>query len=262
MARDNFAACMDEVFLHEGGLSMIRSDPGNWTGGKVGVGELRGTKYGIAAHAHPGVDIQNLTKAEAREIYREKYWRPVRGDDLRHGIDLVTFDPAVNSGVTRGIRWLQRALGVTVDGRMGPVTVFTANGADPVPTVKKACEVRLGFLRGLKTWGTFGRGWSKRVARVEAVAIRMALEASGAAARPVLLDAKAEADTKAKREGQAASGTAAGGGGGLTFADIPEWALAGLGILLVLAIVNMIGRRRHELVRAEAMQQVAEEAAA
>jgi hypothetical protein len=59
MSQSNFERCMDEVFKHEGGLSLIRADPGNWTGGKVGKGELRGTKYGIAAHAHPAKHRRN-----------------------------------------------------------------------------------------------------------------------------------------------------------------------------------------------------------
>jgi len=46
---------------HEGGYSDDRNDPGNWTGGKVGVGELLGTKYGVAANSYPMEDIQGLT---------------------------------------------------------------------------------------------------------------------------------------------------------------------------------------------------------
>ncbi len=46
--------------LHqEGGLSLDPKDPGNWTGGKVGLGKLLGTKYGIAAASHPGLDVRH-----------------------------------------------------------------------------------------------------------------------------------------------------------------------------------------------------------
>jgi len=38
------------VFGHEGGLQCDYSDPGNWTGGKVGVGRHGCTKYGIATN--------------------------------------------------------------------------------------------------------------------------------------------------------------------------------------------------------------------
>lgn len=257
MARSNFPAVMEEVFKHEGGLSMIRSDPGNWTGGKVGVGELRGTNFGIASHAHPNVDIRNLTKEQAREIYRRSYWNPILGDDLPVGIDLVTMDPAVNSGVSRGARWLQQALGnVVVDGRIGPQTIAAAGATEPVPVIQRACKARMGFLRGLRTWDTFGRGWSRRVASVEAVSVRMSVTAMGGSARPVLAKAVEDALAKADREGKAAGGvavTGAGGGSGAaTLADLPIWGLIGFGILVVLVIVILLGQRRHDQDRAHA----------
>lgn len=267
MARNNFAAVMDEVFKHEGGLSMHRGDPGNWTSGRVGVGELRGTNFGIASHAHPTVDIRNLTKEQAREIYRRHYWNPIRGDDLPAGLDLVTMDPAVNSGVARGVRWLQEALGggVAVDGRVGPQTLGAAAQAAPVPVIQRACARRMGFLRGLRTWDTFGRGWSRRVASVEAVSVRMAVEAANETARPVLVKAGQDARATADREGQAAGGTAAGGAGGgvaATLADLPTWGLIGFGVLVVLVVVILLGQRRHDQDRADAYHQQAVEAGA
>jgi lysozyme family protein len=259
MAKDNFAAVMEEIFAHEGGLSMTPKDPGNWTGGKVGAGELRGTKYGIAAHAHPGVNIQALTKAEAREIYRRAYWQPIRGDDLRPGLDLVTMDPAVNSGVSRGVRWLQAGCGARQDGRMGPLTLSAANGAaDPVAVIRRACAARMGFLRGLRTWGSFGRGWSRRVASVEAVATRMVLQASGAPARPALIEAKDKATASARRDEATAGASGVGGAGGITFADVPDWALWVAVLLGVLFVINQIGRARIQRERAEAFQIAAE----
>ena len=50
MVAENLPAALDETWGHEGGLSLDPNDRGNWTGGKKGSGELRGTKYGIAAH--------------------------------------------------------------------------------------------------------------------------------------------------------------------------------------------------------------------
>lgn len=264
MAAHNFPAVMDEVFKHEGGLSLIRSDPGNWTGGRVGVGELRGTNYGIASHAHPTEDIRNLTPARAREIYRAKYWQRLRGDDLPPGIDLVAMDAGVNSGPKRGAKWLQQGLGFTgrdADGVTGNLTVAAARQADPVPVIQKACAVRMGFLRGLRTWGTFGRGWSRRVASVEAVGVRMALEGAGQKARPVLIDAKHEAIAKGKKEEAGAVGSVGGGAtGGVTGAltDMPQWGIAALVVALVVVAILFMGRKRHETDRADAYQLAAE----
>ena len=261
MARSNFNAVMEQIFRHEGGMSMIRSDPGNWTSGKVGVGELRGTNFGIAAHAHPNVDIPNLTKAQAREIYRRQYWNPIRGDDLTYGIDLVTMDPAVNSGVSRGVRWLQQALGFGgshVDGRMGPQTLGAASSSMTVPVIKRACEIRMGFLRGLRTFTTFGRGWSRRVAEVEAKAVSMA----STHPRLTLVEEKTKAAEKASKETQAATGTttATGAGGAGAFAlDVPVWVIGIGAVLLVFIIINLIGRARHDKDRAEAYERARDE---
>lgn len=174
MAASNFSKCLALVLKHEGGLSMIRSDPGNWTGGRVGVGQLRGTKYGVAANTFPHLDIPNLTVAQAGDIYRERYWSAVRGDDLPLGVDMTTFDYAVNSGPARAIMALQRVVGVADDGKIGPITLAAINKAHPDTIIRKLCMERLSFLRRLSTWGTFGRGWSNRVAGVESEALKMA----------------------------------------------------------------------------------------
>ena len=262
MAATNFNAVMDEIFRHEGGLSLIRSDPGNWTSGKVGVGELRGTNYGIAAHAHPNEDIRNLTKKRAGEIYRKKYWTVIRGNDLPVGIDLVTMDPAVNSGPSRGVRWLQEAIGSTPDGKMGPRTIARSKEVNPVPAIQKACARRMGFLRGLRTWGTFGTGWSRRVASVEAVSVRMAVEADGSKARPALLAQKAKAQETANKEGAGAGAVGAGGAGGATLADLPTFGLVGIGVLVLVVVVMLMGQRKHDQERVKAYQEAAEGAKA
>ena len=56
----NFEKAFERLIGHEGGYSTDRNDPGNWTGGKVGSGTFKGTKYGIAANTYPNLDIKNL----------------------------------------------------------------------------------------------------------------------------------------------------------------------------------------------------------
>jgi lysozyme family protein len=58
------------------------NDPGNWTGGRIGAGELKGSKFGISAAAHPNVDIAALTRAAAGELYRPTYWDPHRCGEM------------------------------------------------------------------------------------------------------------------------------------------------------------------------------------
>lgn len=163
--RDNFDACLAEVLRHEGGYVNHPSDPG---------GE---TNFGISRRAYPGEDIRGMTRVRAAEIYRRDYWDAVQGDDLPAGLDLVAFDAAVNSGVSRGAKWLQQAVGVAVDGVVGPATVQAARGANVAQAAQAATAARLTFLRGLRTWGTFGRGWSSRVQSVRTTALAMAASA-------------------------------------------------------------------------------------
>lgn len=254
MARGNFPAVMEEVFRHEGGFVNHPRDPGGATNFGITHGTLarwRGQKVTVQ-------DVRELTKAEAREIYRVDYWQPVRGDELPDGIDLVTMDPAVNSGVGRGAQWMQRALGVTADGRVGPITLAAAAKADPVATIQKACAIRMGFLQGLRTWSTFGRGWSRRVASVEAVGVRMAQEARKAPPVPFLVEGKDKAEAAAQRDKAGAGASIAGGGGGATLADLPGWGIAGLILAAVVIAVMFMGHRRHQLDRVEAYRKEVE----
>jgi lysozyme family protein len=119
-------------------------------------------------------ELRNISDADLRAIYRRKYWDVVNGDDLPAGLDFVAFDAAVNSGPSRGARWLQLALGVSADGKIGPVTIAAARAANAELAIDRACDERLAFLQRLKTWPTFGRGWGRRVADVRRVAKDMA----------------------------------------------------------------------------------------
>ncbi|MDX1611629.1 MAG: glycosyl hydrolase 108 family protein, partial [Candidatus Thermoplasmatota archaeon] len=84
------------------------------------------TKYGISARAYPDVDIAELTREDAGEIYRKDYWDACHCNELAHGIDITVFDAAVNTGTKQATKFLQRALGVTADGIIGPLTLSAA----------------------------------------------------------------------------------------------------------------------------------------
>ena len=105
---------------NEGGFQCLRSDSGNWTGGKVGAGQLVGTNFGIAAASHPNVDIRALTWPQAKAIYHDEYWAPIHGDTLPIGVDACVLDDAINAGVFAAIKRLQEAVGVMADGNFGP----------------------------------------------------------------------------------------------------------------------------------------------
>lgn len=167
--RGNFDQCLDHVLRFEGGLVDHPRDPGGLT------------NYGISQRSYPNENIRGMTRKRAAQIYRRDFWDKVRGDDLPAGLDLVAFDAAVNSGPRRGAEWLQAALWVTPDGKVGPVTVAAAQSADVPVTIRSATDLRMAFLRKLGTWDTFGNGWSRRVEAVKNTALTM-----HAASRPPL----------------------------------------------------------------------------
>lgn len=160
---DNFARCFAFTLGAEGGYTNNPDDPGNWTGGQVGQGDLRGTKFGISAAAYPKLDIANLTEVMAEDIYRRDYWTPLHGDALALPLALVAFDAAVNAGPRRAVTWLQQAAGQTADGVLGPVTLAALSAGNALLLAREALVRRLDFSTRLPTWPNFGLGWSRRI---------------------------------------------------------------------------------------------------
>ena len=158
----------DEAFKltvgHEGGFTLNRADAGNWTGGKVGVGVLKGTKYGIAANTYPNEDIKNLTLDRAKQLYKRDFWDKAKCDMLPNGLRFHVFDVSVNSGVSRGIKTLQQALGVNADGIIGNQTIGAAKSQNAEEVLLRFYSFRIAFYTSLSSFSTFGKGWMNRVA--------------------------------------------------------------------------------------------------
>lgn len=158
------ASWLDRILGHEGGYSSDRNDPGNWTGGHVGVGKLLGTKYGIAANTYPHLDIPRLTIDDAVEIYQRDYLALLQADQLEPGVAFQLLDFAVNSGPARAIRALQLELGIKPDGKVGPVTLGAIRARSEADLVMLLLAHRLEFMTGLPNWAAHGKGWSRRIA--------------------------------------------------------------------------------------------------
>lgn len=147
----------------EGGYQCLINDRGNWTSGKIGVGELKGTKYGICAMSYPHLDIENLSLEEAKQIYKKDYWDKCKCDYLPNALSLAVFDYAVNSGIKQAIKDLQRSLGVTVDGIIGNQTIGAANTKPLKEIYQDYLFRRLNFMITHCDWQTNGKGWGKRI---------------------------------------------------------------------------------------------------
>lgn len=148
-------------------LSLVSGDSGNWTGGKVGIGKLMGSKFGVSAMvmARLGKTPATLTEDDALKLFVDGYFVPVGADLMAVGVDHCVSDDAYNAGPGAALgRW-----------RRGGWT----KASDPVAAIHAYSARRLSFLEALRSWKLFGRGWAARVAGVEAESLKMA-RAAGA----------------------------------------------------------------------------------
>ncbi len=138
---------------HEGGYRLDPADPG---------GE---TKWGISKRSYPHLSIAELTREDARDIYRRDFWSRISADTLPDGVAFQLFDFAVNSGIETAVRYLQRAVGVADDGHWGPVSQRAAEVASESDMIQMLNAERLDFMTRLRNWPTHGRGWARRIAQ-------------------------------------------------------------------------------------------------
>lgn len=146
-----FDKYIDRVLGHEGGYVNHVSDPG---------GE---TKWGISKRSYPHVNIKELTREQAVEIYRKDFWNNIDGESLPEAIAFQVLDAAVNHGTGNAIRFLQRAIGVADDGHFGPISHGRLRSFNTNDVVLLFNAERLDFYTKLSTFQTFGKGWTKRV---------------------------------------------------------------------------------------------------
>ncbi|MBE3139032.1 MAG: secretion activator protein [Thermoplasmata archaeon] len=123
--------CYSKTLKFEGGFQKIFNDRGNWTGGSIGKGDLKGTKYGISAKSYPHLDIESLTKDDAIEIFRRDYWNKLRLTDIdSNRVAWKAFDIAINCGCGTAAKILQRSVDVVDDGIVGNITLEAVNKSD------------------------------------------------------------------------------------------------------------------------------------
>lgn len=154
----NFEQALVRLLAHEGGFSDHAADPGGKT--RYGITEAVARGYGYTGA------MQDLPLDIARRIYRNRYWDAVAAEQMPGPVRYPLFDAAVNSGPLQAVRWLQTALGVDVDGVLGPVTLAAAQKADAEKLARALTGQRLRFMTGLPGWGVFSKGWARRIADI------------------------------------------------------------------------------------------------
>lgn len=116
----DFDRALAKVLIFEGGKADDPADPGGRTNKGIiqrTYDDYRGSK-GLVYR-----DVFLITEAEVREIYESRFWKRSQAPLFGWPVNLILFDCAVNSGTMRAAKLLQRALGVTPDGILGPATL-------------------------------------------------------------------------------------------------------------------------------------------
>lgn len=159
-----FVKSFDRVIGHEGRFQKIEGDRGNWTGGKVRVGVLKGTKFGVSAMSYPDLDIENLTVDQAKDIYYRDWWVKLGMDQWKPALAYQMFDAAINHGMHNAAGMLQRAVAVPDDGIIGSATKRAVDVMTLDDVLMCFLGERLDFMTYVGTWDTFGKGWARRIA--------------------------------------------------------------------------------------------------
>lgn len=201
MVTSTLAPALKLTWGEEGGYVNDPNDPGG------------PTKYGITHKtlaAHRGVpsvttaQVKALTLNEATEIYERSYWRQSGADRLPAGIDYAVFDFGINSGPARAVKYLQEIVGVRADGVFGDQTLKAVttyiNSLSPNTLIDKYQDRRLVYLKGLRTWSTYKKGWTNRVARVREHAKRFAAGSNVYAATSMTIQDYQDGGAKARQE--------------------------------------------------------------
>jgi len=165
----NFEQCLALVLKAEGGFVDNPHDPG----GMTNLGVTKETWESYIGREVDEQEMRNLGPLDVAPLYRKKYWDLAMCEDMPAGVDYCVFDAAVNSGVSQSIKFVQRALDVVIDGVIGPQTLGAIRQRDTEELIEQICEERLQFLQSLRTWPTFGNGWSNRVTSVQQNALKM-----------------------------------------------------------------------------------------
>ena len=174
MAASTYDEALRRLLSHEGGYSNHPSDPGGPTNFGITLNDYR--KY-IDARG-TARDVRAMTVAQAKTIYRSKYWNAMRCDELPAEVDYAVFDYGVNSGIGRAPKVLKRVIGLdAASSSVTPQVITAVKARDAKALVNAICDERLRFLQSLRTWPVFGAGWSRRVREVRAAASAMAARA-------------------------------------------------------------------------------------
>jgi len=167
--KSNFEPCLAMLLKHEGGFVNHPKDPG----GMTNLGVTRAVYEQFVGRQVGEAEMRALTPAVVAPLYKANYWDKGNCDNLPSGVDWFVFDWGVNAGMGRPAKALQRIVGVVADGGIGPQTLKAIQATDTKEILEGLYGARQGFYEGLRTFPTFGKGWTRRNKETLAQAMKL-----------------------------------------------------------------------------------------
>jgi lysozyme family protein len=258
----NFNKCCAITLDYEGGNDDDPRDPGGRT--SRGITQREWNTY-VRAHSTSGLpaDVWKAPQAAVVDIYRTQYWNLVAGDQWPKGIDLCVYDAGVNSGLGKSLVWSRAALAQGT-GTFVSLAAAASAARDKVAIIHRFQARRLAFLEALRTWAYFGKGWGRRVAGIEALAVKMSLEDQGRPPEVVATELSKKGQTAANASKTAGGGAVAAPSAAATHAsthahnvDWTTWAVDATILIVTIAVVAYLLHKWYaNQVRAAAFKQV------
>ena len=164
----DFQKILNKTLGYEGVLSNDPADPGGKT--YKGVTQRVYDSYRLA-HNLQAQDVSLMSNDECQDLYRVRYFVGIHPENLADiRVAWKLFDCAVNMGVTRSVKFLQSAIGVTPDGMYGDQTkeavinYFITNS--PMGMIEQLVSEQVAFYRNIVAnkpeMEKFLQGWLRR----------------------------------------------------------------------------------------------------
>jgi uncharacterized protein (TIGR02594 family) len=175
-AASAFPWSLARILEHEGGYSDDAFDPGGPTNKGITLATyaaFTGQSLDASQRERLKGELRVIPDEIVTLIYRERYWRAAHCPALPASLAHFHFDAAVNQGVNGAARMLQEALGVSIDGQIGPITLAAVSRLPVHETLKRYADIRRRRYRALGHFWRFGRGWLARVDKSLAQALSL-----------------------------------------------------------------------------------------
>lgn len=157
---------ISDIIRREGGYVNHPADKG----GPTNHGITQATLAAWRGQPVTEWQVETMTEAEAREIYRANYIDKPGFDAIPDaGVKGFLVDYGVNSGPGAAVKAVQTVLGVPADGSIGPITRAAIAGVTNWPAVYNALLAHralffLGIVGRDQSQAVFALGWRNRVA--------------------------------------------------------------------------------------------------